>query len=552
MRLQGEKAQWGENLTKQSFVKGAAILTLAGLSVRGVGAVFRIVLAILITDEGVGLYQMAYPVYSTLLAISTAGIPIAISKLVAENVTYGNYRGAYRIFKTALFLLALFGLIVSLVLYQGADYFARAIAMDERAYLPLISISPAIFLVSVMSAYRGFFQGQQQMIPTAFSQIAEQLGRVVIGLVLVVLLLPRGLAYAAAGASFGAAAGALCGLCVLVVTWWQQRKGYLRHMQRQTAVDHQSFASIIKKIFSLAVPITLGSLVMPLISIVDLSVVPLRLRAAGFDISRATALYGQLAGMATPIIHIPTIITVSLAISLVPAISSALALHKTHLLQARAYLAMRLTLLLGIPSAFGLYLLAEPICVLIFNNAEAGGVLAVSALGVIFLTLYQTTSAILQGLGRMMIPVINLFWGALVKTGVTWLLTARPDFNVRGAALATVLGFGIAALLNVYQVQRLTGMPMRPLETIFKPLLASAVMGISVVACYGYAETMFMALQIAKANHIATIISVVVGAGLYLFCMLMIGGITRDDLLMIPRLGPSLVTLAARFHILRG
>lgn len=151
-----------------------------------------------------------------------------------------------------------------------------------------------------------------------------------------------------------------------------------------------------------------------------------------------------------------------------------------------------------------------------------------------------------------MIPVINLFWGALVKTGVTWLLTARPDFNVRGAALATVLGFGIAALLNVYQVQRLTGMPMRPLETIFKPLLASAVMGISVVACYGYAETMFMALQIAKANHIATIISVVVGAGLYLFCMLMIGGITRDDLLMIPRLGPSLVTLAARFHILRG
>jgi stage V sporulation protein B len=525
---------------------------LAALSVRVVGAVFRIVLAMLITDEGVGLYQMAYPVYSTLLAISTAGIPTAISKLVAENIAHGNYRGAYRIFQTALLILAAFGLIITVVLFRGADYFARVIAMDARAALPLVSISPAIFFVSVMSAYRGFFQGQQQMIPTACSQLAEQLARVAFGLVLVMLLLPQGLEYAAAAASFGAAVGAFCGLCVLVLAWWRQKNEFKRHIRRQAAADKLSFTDIISQIFTLAVPVTLGSLVMPLISIVDLILVPMRLRAAGFDAGRATALYGQLAGMATPIIHIPTIITVSLAISLVPAIAEALALRKINLLQSRSYLAMRLTLLLGIPAAFGLYLLAEPICLLLFNNAEAGQVLAVLALGVIFLTLYQTTAAILQGLGEMMLPVNNLFWGALVKTAVTWMLTALPELHVRGAAVATVLGFGVAALLNVYQVQQLTGMALQPLETIFKPLLAAAVMGAGVVICYGYAAAVFSPWGLGRANRLAAICSIAVGVCLYFFCLLICGGIRREDLLLLPRIGPVLTALAERLHILRG
>ena len=218
---------WGEGLTKQSFVKGAAILTLAGLSVRFVGAFFRIVLAMLISDEGIGLFQMAYPIYSTLLAVSTAGIPIAISKLVAENLARGNYRGAYRTFRIALTILALSGFAISAVLYFGAELFTRVVTQDPRAYLPLISISPAIFLVTVMSAYRGFFQGQQQMMPTALSQIAEQIGRVVIALLLVVILLPRGLEYAAAGASFGAAAGAFCGLVLLMFIWLRQKRSFL-------------------------------------------------------------------------------------------------------------------------------------------------------------------------------------------------------------------------------------------------------------------------------------------------------------------------------------
>ncbi|EEG76626.1 putative polysaccharide biosynthesis protein [Dethiobacter alkaliphilus] len=538
-------------MTKQSFLKGAAILTLAGISVRFVGAFFRIVLAMFIGDEGIGLFQMAYPVYSTLLAVSTAGVPIAISKLVAENLARGNYRGAYRTFRVALSILALSGFLISALLYLGAEYFAGFLT-DPLAYLPLVSISPAIFLVTVMSAYRGFFQGQQQMMPTAISQIAEQLGRVVIALLLVLFLLPMGLEYAAAGASFGAAAGAFCGLLILVVVWLRQKKQFMHRLKRQRVKDDENIRAIIYRIFALSVPITLGSLVMPLITLVDLSIVPQQLNAAGFDTIRARALYGQLTGMATPIIHIPTIITVALAISLVPAMSEALALRKNSLVRERSYLAVRMTLLLGIPSAVGLYLLAEPITVLLFDNAEAGQVLAVLSLGVVFLTLYQTTSAILQGLGRTMDPVITLFWGALIKTGLTWYLTASPQLHIRGAALATVIGFGIAAILNVQRVQRLADMPLRPVETLLKPLVASVGMAVAVLSIYSNFDLLHSFLSPSAAEKGVTLVAIIVGALAYAVLLFLLGGIRREDLLLLPKIGEPLVRLAEKFHLLRG
>ncbi len=538
-------------MTKQSFVKGAAILTLAGLSVRLVGAFFRIVLGMLIGDEGMGLFQMAYPVYSTLLAVSTAGIPIAISKLIAERLARNDYYGAHRIFRVALAILAISGLAISALLLLGADFFANSVAQDPRAALPLASIAPAIFLVTVMSAYRGFFQGQQQMLPTALSQIAEQLGRVIAALLLVVVLLPRGLEHAAAGASFGAAAGALAGLVILLFIWGRQRPVFLGRVRAQHKSDQSPFISIVYQIFTLSVPITMGSLVMPLVTLVDLGIVPLRLHDAGFDTSRATALYGQLTGWATPLIHIPTIITVALAITLVPAISEAVALNKISQVRERSYMAFRLTMLLGLPAAVGLYLLAEPIMVLLFQSAEAGPVLAVLSFGVVFLTLYQTTSGILQGLGRPVEPVKSLLYGALIKTALTWTLTANAALNIRGAALATVIGFGLAALINVYRVRQFTGMPLHAMDTIAKPLAASTGMGIAVIVVYERMEGLTAMLGPSYANALATMAAIFAGILVYVLVMFIIGGIRRKDLETIPRVGPLLVRFAEKLFLLR-
>ncbi|HHX74532.1 MAG TPA: polysaccharide biosynthesis protein [Firmicutes bacterium] len=538
-------------MTRQSIVRGAAILTLAALFVRIVGAFFRIALAALIKDEGVGLYQMAYPVYSTLLAISTAGIPTAISKLVSENLAHGNYRGAYRAFRIAQTMLAVSGLVIFAFMFFGANIFISVFRLDPRAYLPVVAMSPAVFFVTLMSAYRGFFQGQQQMLPTALSQITEQLGRVVFALVLVLLFLPSGLTHAAAGASSGAAVGAFLGLAVLLVAWWRQKKFFLAEIGRQVLPDRQSAAGIVVRILSQAVPITLGSLVLPLISLADLVLVPQRLAAAGFDSARATELYGQLTGLATPLVHIPTIMTTALAVSLVPAISEALALGRSRLLQERAYLAVRVTLLLGIPCAAGLYLLADPICLLLYNNGEAGSVLSVLALGVVFLTLYQTTSGILQGVGRTMDPVVTLFWGAVVKTVLTWLLAANPAFHIRGAALATVLGFAVAAILNLYRLQVLTGMPLRAGETLLKPLAAACVMGAAVYYLYHKLEAVFIARGLGRAGDAATCLTIAAGVCIYFLILLLTGGIKREDLLLLPKAGPRLAALAEKLHLIR-
>ncbi|NLM45561.1 MAG: polysaccharide biosynthesis protein [Firmicutes bacterium] len=538
-------------MSRQSVVRGTAILTLAGLVARIVGAFFRIALAALIKDEGVGLYQMAYPVYSTLLAISTAGIPTAISKLVSENLAHGNYRGAYKTFRVAQTMLAVSGLVIFAFMFFGAEIFISLFRLDPRAYLPVVAMSPAVFFVTLMSAYRGFFQGQLQMLPTAISQITEQLGRVVSALVLVLLFLPSGLQQAAAGASFGAAVGAFLGLAVLVATWWRQKNSFQAAIGKQTLQDRQSAAGIVARILSLAVPITLGSLVLPLISLADLSLVPQRLAAAGFDNTRATELYGQLTGMATPLVHIPTIITTALAVSLVPAISEATALGRRRQLQEKAYLAVWLTLLLGIPCAAGLYLLADPICLLLYNNGEAGSVLAVMAFGVVFLTLYQTTSGILQGIGRTMEPVVTLFLGAVVKTVLTWVLTANPAFHIRGAALATVLGFGVAAILNMYRLQHLTGMPLRAGETLLKPLAAACVMGAAVVYLYYKLEAAFMARGFGRAGDAATCFSIAAGVCIYFLVLLLTGGIKREGLLLLPKVGPLLAALAEKLHLIR-
>ena len=540
-------------LGKQSFIKGALILTAAGLTSRLIGAVFRIALAALITDEGIGLYQMAYPIYTGLLAISTAGIPIAVSKLVSENIALNNYYGATRVFKVALTLLTISGFIISLAMYLGADFVVTYISRDPRAYIPLVAMSPAIFFVAIMSTFRGYFQGQQTMVPTGVSQIIEQLTRVGIALLLAVFLLPMGLEYSAAGATFGAVAGAIFGLLFLVYLYVKE-KGYMAEkVRKQRIKERVSFRKVLYRIAQLAVPITIGSLILPLINILDLIIVPQRLHVAGFTTERATALYGQLTGMATPLAHIPAIITISLAVSLVPSISEALTLNDYHLIRRNSNLAIRLTLILGMPAALGLYVLAEPITLLLFNNVEAAVPLRIIAFSVIFLTMYQTTTGILQGLGKPILPVKNMGLGALIKIIMGWTLTAIPQVNIQGAALATLVGFAISSLLNLYQVKRDTGMRFDFNHHLLKPVLSVSVMGVAVYLSYNYLNMFFADLYSpALSNAAATLISIGIGMIVYGAMLFITGSITREDLQRIPKLGPYLIRLANALHILRG
>lgn len=537
---------------KQSFIKGALILTLAGFFVRLIGAGLRIFLAAIMGDEGIGLYQMAYPIYTTLLAISTAGIPTAISKLVAENLAHRDYRGAYRVFKISLLIMTILGAIFSLLLFGGAEFFVQKIVKDPRAYYPLISISPAILFVTVLSAFRGYFQGFQEMTPTASSQIIEQFGRVAAVIALVFLLLPRGLEYAAAGAAFGAVAGSFLALLFLLFLYFRERPAFIKKIKQQTLHREYSSRQILYRIITLSVPITLGSLVIPLVNMVDLSVVPLRLHEAGYSTEEATALYGQLTGMASSVIQFPLILTIALAMSLVPAISEAQALRNSSLVRGRTDVAMRFTLFFSIPASFGLFVLAEPITFVLFENTSAAYPLAMMAFGLIFLSLYTSTSGILQGLGFVLEPVKYMLLGTFIKFVLSWVLTADPRLHIGGAALATVVSFLIASILNMRKVSLVTGWRFSLQELLFKPLLASIFMSWAAKVIYSTAEGMFAASFSLRAAQAASLfLSILCGMILFLFLLFLFGGVRQEDLKAVPRLGALLLKLANRLNLLK-
>lgn len=535
-----------------TFIKGAAILAVAGVSTRFVGAAMRILLAYIIGDEGIGLFQMAYPIYSSLLAISTAGIPVAISKLVAENIALKDYREAGRVFRVSLFILAITGLVITIILFAGAEFIANTIIKEPRAFYPLVSIAPAIFFVTIMSALRGFFQGQQRMVPTAISQIFEQVSRVAVSLGLALFLLSWGLEYAAAGAAFGAVGGGVIGLALLLIIYWKQRPAFQKLTTVQRTHKPAGYMRIIKRIFSLAIPITFGSLILPLINLIDLAVVPRQLQEAGFTPERATALYGQLTGMASSVIYFPNVITIALGMSLVPAISEAFVLRNSRAIINRTSAAIKLTFLFALPSTLGLYLLAEPVTVLLFKNAEAGRALAFMSWSVIPLCLYVSTTGLLQGLGRPILPVLNMFYGGLVKIALAWYLTAVPDLNVGGAALASLAGMGLAAILNLHYVSRYTNWHFPFKGLILLPGVAVASMSVSVYLCYNLLyELVTSYLSHGGGNAVAVLTAILLGIFVYGASLLLLGGLSRDELLLIPRLGPRLVDWAYRLRLLR-
>lgn len=529
-------------MEEQGFLKGAFILSLAGFVSKIMGALYRIPLARLIGGEGLGLYQMAYPIYTMILAVSTAGIPVAISILVAEKQARGDYRGGMRIFRIAVIMLAIIGALFTLLLYNNSYLLANKILNDKRAFYAIIAISPAIFITAINSAFRGFFQGNQTMVPTAVSQVIEQFARVTTVLIAAYMLLPYGVEFSAAGATFGAVIGSVFALLVLI--FFYITFPHKRGINRKSGVSQEGFLKVVGRIAYIALPLSLGGLVMPVMQVIDATIVPLRLQDAGYSMTRATELFGQLSGMANTLINLPTIITVSLAVSLVPAISEAVTKRQWALLQSRLSAAFRITLLLGLPAAAGLWVLATPISVLLYDIAEVGVSLAVLAPAALFLGLYQTSAAVLQGMSKTYLPVKNLLIGAVVKVSLNYWLTAIPAIGIRGAAFATVCGFLIAFILNYIDMKRVSTFRIKWFGVLAGPLASTAAMAFIV-------DRFYNAVYKTMGDSIGTVLAVLLGAVVYGCLVLLTGAVRVRDLEMIPVVGETLAKSAVKIGLVR-
>ena len=514
------------------FFKGTLILTVAGIVVKVIGSLNWIFLSRVLGGEGIGIYQMAFPLYLLALSISSAGIPVAISIITAEKIALRDYRGANRVFNLSFMLLIITGIALSLLLYFGAGWLIEhQIIRDQRAYYSLIALSPAIFLVTLLSSLRGYLQGWQIMTPTAVSQIVEQLLRVAAMLVFASLLLPKGLEFAAGGASLGAGVGAAAALVVLVYYFLRLQKNIRRKLLTGTGSGSQEGSTaIVRRIVKLALPVSLASIMLPLVANLDLFVVPLRLEDAGYTVGQATELFGYLTGMAVPLVNLATILTAALATSLVPAISQAHSLGEKQDVFYRTAGAMRLANIATIPFGVMLWLLAEPVVSVIYHASGAADATRVLAVGVFLLGIHQVTTGVLQGVGRTAIPVINMGVSALVKVALNWTLTAIPALGIQGAAWATLADIGIAAALNLYFVHRYTGFFLSGGDLV-KNIVAATVMG--GVMYFGYDPLM----DILRSELLAIGFSSLCGGLVYIGMMLVTGGLTKRDIERIPIIG---------------
>lgn len=492
-----------------------------------IGAAARIVLPRVIGPEAVGLLQMVYPVYSIFLVISISGLPVAISKLVSEQVALGNPREAKRIFHLATALLFSAGLSLSALLYLAAPFIAQYIIKDSGTILPLRALSPAVFLLSFSAAYRGYFQGVQEMRPSAAAQVIEQSARVAVMIFLAVLFMDRGVEWAATGAAFGTVAGATLTLLFLSGTYFVKGRSYLVEdgVFHRPSRKRLSSLAIMGRIYQLALPIVSGTLIFPISQSLDAVLVPRKLQHIGYSLEMARSLYGQLTGMAMALVHFPCVLTIGLATALIPAVSESVAKKQFRVLKERISNSLWLSVAVGLPASVGLVVLAKPIATFLFKIPEVAIPLRTAAFATVFIALSETTIGILQGMGKVMVPVRYLFFGAVVKVILTYFLTGMPSLGIKGAAIATVVGLAIPALLNFKALYKYSGYLPDLIQLLIKPGLAAALMGVAVARTYPLLEiwSMYLFTQVNLAFTVSG--GIIVALVVYLLAMLAIGGV---------------------------
>lgn len=514
---------------KTTLVGGVAVLGIAGLLSKVIGMFFRIPLTNLIGSGGLGIYQAVYPTYSLLLTLSTAGIPVAISRMVAESVTLGRHKNAKAILVVALRLLVAIGLLFTLLVLLLNKTLAARMG-DPEAAVGFVAIAPAVLLVTVMSAFRGFLQGHSDMKPTAISQLIEQLAKVALSLPLAVAGLRRGVAFAAAGALLGITLGEGMALVFMAFAYLRSKKRY----QRETDEDEtppEGGRALARRLVQIAVPITIGSSIVPLAGYIDSAMIRLRLMAAGFPLETARSLYGLLSGSAISLINVPTVLATAVCIGLVPAISAARIRRDRVEMRQTSLLGLRLGSLIGFPCGVGMSMLSLEIIRLLYpllpadEIAVTGKILSLSALTIFFFTQVQATTGILQGAGLQRIPMFSLVAGVCCKVALNYVLIAIPSINIYGAPLASITCYAVSMAINFWWVIRKVGVRMDWGAVLLRPAAATAGMALTV---QGYR------MLTGMTRRLDAVVAVALGGLVYLALIFALGALKRDDMEMIP------------------
>lgn len=539
------------------FLAQGIILASAGIITKIIGFIYRIPMLNFMGLDGQGYYDIAFQVYTIALTISSYSLPLAVSKLVSARMAKGERKNAYRVFKAAMLFAFVAGGLITLVVLLGADTIATNIMGAKLSSYALKVLAPGLLIVSIMGVLRGYFQGLGTMIPTALSQILEQIVNAVVSIVGAAMLLKYGesvaktqgnellaAAYSAAGGTLGTVAGALMGLVFLGFSYCAYKSIQKKQLRMDRSKHTEDYKTIFKLLLLTIAPVILSTTVYNLSNVVDSAMFNKIMTAQGFSEKECVTLLGKL-GQYYTLFNVPLAVANALGSSMIPGLVRAYESHERKLVHNRIYMAARYTMLIAIPSAVGFFVLGEPIMNFIWpsvDNSMQNMIWKIGAISLIFYSLSTITNAVLQGLNRMMKPVKNATVSLILHLVSLFIMMVVFKWGLYAVIVSKIVFSLSMCIMNSHDIREACGYVQERQRTFVIPGIAAGIMGIAAYLAH-------LVLDIFVGGRFATLVALFTAVIVYAVCLLKMGGLTEDELLSMPK-GATLISICRKLHLL--
>lgn len=527
-------------MKKQSVSNGFAILTVGSMIVKIISLLYVILITLVLEKEGYGVYSAVYVIFAFIYVVTNSGISVATAKVLSEIIAKRRYKDTERSFKLILLFMAIAGLAMSVMMYFFAVPLSIAVKFP-KASIAIKTLSPAIFFTSILSVYRGYFQGSGNMIPTAVSQIIEQLINVASSMLFAGLLMKYGIEYGCAGATIGTSFGAFVAIIYMMCVYKKNKITSSNEGELQSAAGNFSGKILVKKILKYAIPITICLGMQNAGSLIDMANVKDRLLVGGFSESIASTLFGVI-GQFNTLISVPITIISALSMALLPSISASNILGERDEMQRKIIYSFRICLIIAIPSAIGLAILGKPIYDMLFlKMAEGYKFMVFGSIIVVLWSIVLIQTTILQGIGKLYKATMYILVGIIFKVFINYNVVSIHNINIYGALLGNITYFIIPLILNHMLLRRTLKIKLSLFRISLKPLISALIMGIMIYPSHYLLLKLFELFgNTYLSNALSTFLTIILGGFIYVYILALTKGIDNQDLGLIP---PSIIKL---------
>lgn len=543
------------------FLLQGSILAIASIISRVVGLIYRIPLTAIIGKQGNDFYGTAYEVYNIILLISCYSIPLSVSKLISAKMAMGHAKEAMKVLRGSLIFAVISGGIFSSIVYIFADFFTGTLLKTPLSVIALKILAPTIFIVAVLGVFRGFFQGLHTMIPSAISQLFEQIVNAVISVVAAYNLYNYGrtvgavlanedlyaAAYGAAGGTLGTATGAFFALLFVLFIYAIYRKKFISKIKRDLNRDEDTFFTIARALFLTIIPIILSTTIYNISGILDQGIFKNIVNLQGYSSTEISSWWGVFAGQYKVLINVPISIASAIGASVVPSLTAAYHRSEFDSVKHQINLATRFISIISFPCAAGLFVLSGPVMQLLFNDSDptSSYMLMLGAISIVFYSLSTLSNGILQGIDRMKVPVMNAFFTLILHLGFLMIILEVFDLNIYAVILANIFYSLCMVILNGIALKRYANVSYEYIKTFIIPLIASIIMGGITFGVYK------LSIYLIDSNLLAILISIVLAVIAYFVAILLMHGLSESEMLRLPK-GALLVKVAKKIHLIKS